>query len=165
VALDYHAVKFLIYCRKRGADFSAVATIGRQRLRVSTAELQEIFRSFGERISPEESDFLVREKDSFAERFLEHLGAREVHSFDYSSYEQATHTHDMNLPIADAYKCRYSLVLDGGSLEHIFNFPVAIRNCMEMVRAGGHFVALNPANNFLGAWLLSILSGPVLQGF
>jgi hypothetical protein len=35
-------------------------------------------------------------------------------------------------------------------MEHVFNFPVAIRNCLEMVKRGGHFFATTPANNYFG---------------
>ncbi len=39
---------------------------------------------------------------------------------------------------------------DGGTLEHVFNYPQAIRNCMEMVRVGGHFLQVTNANNYMG---------------
>lgn len=42
------------------------------------------------------------------------------------------------------------MVLDSGSLEHVFNFPTAIRNCMEMVSVGGHYLACTPANSCAG---------------
>ena len=35
-------------------------------------------------------------------------------------------------------------------MEHVFNFPIAIRNCMEMVSVGGHLMLITPANNFFG---------------
>jgi hypothetical protein len=41
-------------------------------------------------------------------------------------------------------------VIDGGSLEHVFNFPRAIASCMQMLRVGGHYFATTPANNFMG---------------
>ena len=47
-------------------------------------------------------------------------------------------------------KRRFTVVFDGGSLEHIFNFPVAIRNCMEMVQCNGHFIGIVPCNNYMG---------------
>ena len=47
-------------------------------------------------------------------------------------------------------KNKYTLVIDGGCLEHIFNFPVAIKNCMEMLQEGGHFIGITPANNLMG---------------
>ncbi len=56
----------------------------------------------------------------------------------------------MNQLISPEAKEQYSVVLDGGSLEHIFNFPVAIKNCMEMLEIGGHYLGITPANNFAG---------------
>jgi SAM-dependent methyltransferase len=56
----------------------------------------------------------------------------------------------MNLPITEDLRERFSVVLDSGSLEHVFNFPTAIKNCMEMVRPGGHFLGITPCNNFMG---------------
>jgi len=42
----------------------------------------------------------------------------------------------MSQPIDTIHKNKYDLVFDGGTLEHVFNFPVAIKNCMEMVKVG-----------------------------
>ena len=56
----------------------------------------------------------------------------------------------MNLPIPDELKSRFSVVIDGGTLEHVFNFPQALKNSMEMVAVGGHFLAVTPCNNYMG---------------
>ena len=49
-----------------------------------------------------------------------------------------------------ALRERFSVVIDGGLLEHVFDFPTAIRNCMRMVRQGGHLILNLPVNNFPG---------------
>ena len=74
----------------------------------------------------------------------------EIVSFDASDYESASVVHDFNLPIADEYKERFTTVLDGGTLEHVFNYPQALMNCMEMLHVGGHFLAITPGNNYMG---------------
>jgi hypothetical protein len=86
----------------------------------------------------------------YSENFFSFVGAKSIVSFDYSPYENPTYLHDMNDPTPEAFKESYTVLFDGGSLEHIFKFPMAIRNCMEMVRVGGHYLAITPANNFLG---------------
>ena len=58
--------------------------------------------------------------------------------------------HDLNEPIPSNLKGAFTCVFDGGCLEHIFNFPQAIKNCMEMVAVGGSFLAITPANSFCG---------------
>ena len=73
-----------------------------------------------------------------------------LHSVDYSPYEEASHIFDMNLPAPAEVTGVYRTVINGGSLEHVFNFPQAIANCMNMLAVGGHFIGLSPANNFFG---------------
>ena len=58
--------------------------------------------------------------------------------------------YDLNRPIGTELKQRFDLVYDGGTLEHVFNFPVALQNCMEMVREGGRFITHTCANNWCG---------------
>ena len=42
------------------------------------------------------------------------------------------------------------MVVDGGTLEHVFDYPTALRNAMRMVRVGGHLILNAPVNNFPG---------------
>ena len=57
---------------------------------------------------------------------------------------------DLNYPIPDNLKERFDTVFDGGTLEHIYNFPVAIENAKAMARIGGRVMMIAPANNFVG---------------
>jgi hypothetical protein len=150
MAFDRNGTRFLLYARHLGVDFSRMAVIGRQRLQVGVRELAGNLRLFDKRAGSDLASSLIRSGDGYSEEFLRHLGATDIHSFDCTAYEGATDVHDMNLPVAEVHRERYSLVLNGGSLEHVFNFPVAVRNCMEMVAVGGHFLTLGPANNWMG---------------
>lgn len=150
MGIDSNNSKALLYARKNGASFDKCAMIGRQMLNVNAPNLYKNLRQFGFDINEESAAKLLTSSNGYAEDFLRLLGAREIASFDASNYENATDVHDFNLPIAERCKNRFSLVFDGGTLEHIFNFPTAIRNCMEMVETGGHFLSVTPANNFFG---------------
>jgi SAM-dependent methyltransferase len=150
MGFDANGIRFLLYVKGLGVDFSKTATIGRQGLHISRRELGNYILGSGIAIDEGMMASMFGADPAYAERFLQVLGAREIDSFDCSSYESATIIHDMNLPAPENLKEQYSLVIDGGSLEHVFNYPTAIKNCLEFVRPGGHFVAINPANNFLG---------------
>ena len=150
MAIDTHTTRFLLYAKRLGVDFSRSAMIGRLCLTLTPSGLKRSLAEFGLSFDDEVVDRIFREGKGYAEGFLRYLGASYVHSFDRSDYEGATHLHDLNQPIPERHKERYSLVLDGGSLEHIFNFPMAIRNCLEMVEIGGYFLATSPMNNFVG---------------
>lgn len=150
MGLDPNGVRFLLYAQKIGADFESTAMIGRQSLDLTKVELGNIFRAFSLSVDKTAIESIFDENSGYAEKFLAHLGARNIHSFDFSPYEGASHLVDLNHPISSDLKNSYSVVLDGGSLEHVFNFPMAIKNCMEMLGVGGHYLGITPANNFMG---------------
>ncbi len=149
MGISKNGLRFLIIAKKTGVDFSKTAMIGRQTIRMPFAHFKAVINDEAS-INISESNLKHIYDHHYAEPLFELLGAREVHSFDFSDYEKATHTHDFNKPISDDFKNKYSLVIDGGSLEHIFNFPVAVQNCMEMVKVDGHFIGMTPSNNYLG---------------
>jgi hypothetical protein len=150
VGLTRHGVRFLLHCRSVGTDFSDAAMIGRQTLHLSMAELRASFARIGMKLSAEEADRLFTEDRHYAEPLFKRLGASSIESFDASPYEHATHVVDFNTPLAEKFTSRYSAVVDGGSLEHVFNYPQALKNAMEMVRPGGHLILITPTHSLSG---------------
>lgn len=150
MGFDVQAVRFLLSAHRSGVSFANTATMGRQELFIDPFLLQRILRSFGMARNDAEVRRILTEADGFAEPLLKVLGAEHICSIDASSYEGASVVHDMNLPIPDNLRGAYSVVIDAGTLEHIFDFPTAIKNCMEMVQEGGHLLLMAPANNFMG---------------
>jgi hypothetical protein len=146
VGLDSNGIKLMLYVRRLGVDFTNVVTIGRQGMHLSYKQVQRQLSKFG-LACPSEKTFGDL---TYCEPFFRFLGASAVESIDYSHYENATIIHDMNKPIEEGIKGRFSAVVDAGTLEHIFNCAVAIKNCMELVKVGGHFVGITPTNNFMG---------------
>ncbi len=150
MGLDVTGTQFILYAKTLGVDFTQTAMIGRQRMYLSPFDLKDSLATFGFSFNEMTIESILTKNNGYGEEFFGYLGAREVHSFDNSEYEGATHLHDLNTNIPEQYKQQYSVVFDGGSLEHVFNFPIAIKNCMEMVQVGGHYLGLTPANNFFG---------------
>jgi hypothetical protein len=150
MGIDRDYADFLLGARVGGADFRRTATLGRLNLFVDHRSLDAVFRAHGEPLADHDIRAVRTASGGYSESFLRRLGAQETISVDASGYEGASLVHDMNLPIGDELKGRFSAVIDGGTLEHIFNFPTAIRNCMEMLAVGGHFFSHTMANNFMG---------------
>jgi len=121
--------------------------IGRQHLYLSREEAASspTLRPFAETL-----ETLRNESGGYSEAFLRELGAREVASLDYSDYEGATLIHDLNQPVPREWEEQYDMILDGGSLEHVFQYPTALASGMRMVKKGGHFVTVTPSNSFSG---------------
>ncbi len=116
---------------------------------MSRAEIHRLFREFDIN-QYEHPNFLESGAPQYADAFWKLLGAVEAETMDVSDYEGATIVHDLNLPVPDRLKLRYDAVCDLGTLEHVFDFPTALENCLSMVRVGGHFLTFSVANNCFG---------------
>ncbi len=147
MGLDSDGTKFLFAAHAAGVSFRKTAMLGRQDFFPEIAQLQSLLDLRGAKLSAH--SFLAN-SEGYAEKWFEFLGADEVTAIDNSDYEGAGIVSDLNAPLDPNLKGRYTAVLDGGCLEHVFNFPQAIKNCMEMLEVGGHFIAISPANNFCG---------------
>jgi hypothetical protein len=139
--------KILFYSTTLGVSFDRTLTLGRQNLYASKNDIRHYLSRFM-------NDDLVAgdefKDNEYSEPLFKNLGANLIDSMDNSTYEGATVLHDLNEPIAEDMKNKYSAIVDGGTLEHVFNFPVAVKNCMQMLRVGGHFVGFTPANSQCG---------------
>lgn len=147
MGIDSAGAQFLVGGRSAGVDFSNTATLGRQAFNASGSGLEPVAQRLRVRGGAEE---LAARCGRSGDRFLEELGANTVTSFDLSDYEGASVTHDFNEAIPEEQHARFSAVVDGGTIEHVFNVGQALKNCMEMVRFGGHFLGIQAGNNFLG---------------
>jgi len=148
MGIDINAINRLLDLKKNNLNLDSIATIGRQDLCVKEPILNKILKNFD--FHPTLVDFISIYENKYVDNLLKFLGFERVDSFDYSGYEQASVVHDMNAPVPGDYKNKYSIVLDCGTLEHVFNFPCAIKNCMEMVKNDGFFISVTVCNNFSG---------------
>lgn len=146
MGIDIPSLQFLACAKSIGVDFSDTLMVGRQRMSAPTAAIASILSDI---VTPREQIPAILE-GQFAEPLLTLLGAEQVSSADASDWERATYIHDFNQPLPAYLANRFSIVLDGGTIEHVFNIPQAFKNCMEMVRIGGHFIQVNVANNYMG---------------
>jgi hypothetical protein len=152
--MDWNTLKFLLACRGSGVHFTQTLTMGRQTLIVDESSVRALFQQYGA-LRPELDAALesgARNADGlrYVDGLFKFLGAEEVTSIDASDYEGASVIHDLNVPLPAEHVGRYDFVFDGGTLEHIFHFPTALRSCMEAVKSGGHVLIHTPTNNWCG---------------
>jgi hypothetical protein len=147
MGVDACALRFLVLASQTGVSFERSLMLGRQNLHCA----------------PWETDLALRDLESagldaqrltadapYADGLFRALGASEVESMDASAYEEASIVHSLNEPIPETLAGSYSLVFDGGTLEHVFDVRTAWSNAMRLVAVGGHFVGVTTANNHLG---------------
>jgi len=80
-------------------------------------------------------------------RLLSLLGFSSVRVLDHSAYEGADILHDLNQPIPDELKGCFGVVLNGGTLEHIFHVPNVLANLHHLTRTGGRIIHIAPSSN------------------
>ena len=143
MGLDVDSVRFLLSAQQLGLQGKTICTLGRQSMFLSRRKFKAVLGEYGK-------DFPYPDKTVvYAEDYLVPLGFT-VDALDASNYEGADIVHDLNQPIPHHLRNRYDLVWDGGTLEHVFNFPVAMQNVMQMTKVGGHVFLETPANNLCG---------------
>ena len=148
MGLNLNEVKTLVDLHKKGVKFSSVVMLGHQNLLCEKEELKDLLTGAG--FAGPDFAPMLREDLTYIDPLLKFLGAETIDALDYSEYEGATIIQDLNAPLAPQWKERYDLVIDGGTIEHVFNVPEALRTCMELCRQGGYVFLTNPANNQCG---------------
>ncbi len=142
MGIERNAAALLLKARLGGAAFDSTLTLGRQNLYLEPREYARLLSRLGH-AAP---DALP----AYADDMLRALGASRVDAMDASAYEGATLIHDLNQPVPADWHGRYDLLLDAGTLEHVFDVRTAIMNVMAMIKPGGRFIAVSPANNWFG---------------
>lgn len=85
----------------------------------------------------------------YSETFFRRLGFAAVDSMDFSDYEGASLIQDLSAPLSPALEERFDVVYDGGTCEHVFELPTALRNIDRMLKPGGVLIGHSPANNWV----------------
>ena len=75
------------------------------------------------------------------------LGAERVFVADVSDYENADYLIDLNNEVAEMYYEKFDVILDSGTMEHIFDVPMALKNYVKMVKKWGRLMFILPCSN------------------
>jgi hypothetical protein len=149
MGFDLQTLRFVLDAKRSGVDFSRTAMLGRQTLAVPADDMSAEIERYG----LAHTASTVRDIYTafpYSEGLLRALGAEHVDAIDVSAYEGASIVLDMNRPAPESLHGRFTALVDGGTLEHIFDVPQAFRNVAALLRVGGHFVSVNGTNNFMG---------------
>lgn len=88
-----------------------------------------------------------------AQTFFDMLGLKELLSTDIEGADHAADQHqDLNDPLPDNLINRFNLVIDPGTLEHVFDMKTAFTNITRALRVGGNVVHFLPIYSFNGGY-------------
>jgi SAM-dependent methyltransferase len=135
VGLIYPTVRLLEHFSRRYGFAGDLLTIGWQEVYLTA---DQSLRTFGTDLE-RTSDGLVKDAALFRT-----LGFDTVASLDYPGTQDATIEHDLNAPLDPVHFGRYDVVLDVGTLEHVFDAATYMATMARLVRPGGQVLHLSP---------------------
>ena len=142
---------------KRRPFEGKIATLGDQDVWFSYEELVERAEQRDFNLSVPKSGVRLNDRQFYRERgfinqksLFEALGFDEVYSIDNSDFEGCAFVVDLNsTETPPELFNRFDLVLDGGTLEHVFHTSNALSRIHDMVKTGGRIVHINPTSNLM----------------
>ena len=78
------------------------------------------------------------------------LGFSDFKSMDYSDYQGAHIIFDLNsYELPKTLLEAFDVIIDGGTMEHIFYIPNVLNNIYRMLRVGGRIIHISPSSNYV----------------
>lgn len=121
-----------------------IATLGVQTVYMSPTDLTRQFDRFG--VKPAVP--MVAPLDD--KQMFRMMGFDSIETLDYSDFEGADHVVDLNHDgLPEDLRGKFDVVLDSGTLEHVFHVPNAMKNIISLVKVGGRIIFLSPSSNHM----------------
>lgn len=142
LSTNFAPIVFELLSRVERRD--AVLTLGRVTLEFDSKKANDMLEVAGfgrplEAGSPLDDQILFRA-----------MGFKAVESLDVSDFEGATKIFDLNTrPLPKALIGQFDMVIDAGTMEHVFRIDCGFANCREMLRPGGRLLSVSPMNNYV----------------
>ncbi len=158
-------LKLVLLLHKKRTFSGSVCVLGNQEIWANYADLKQCFEQLGvahrrpPAVTPHSSatfngNPVLRElaRDFVHARvFFDMLGMDEYVDMDKFDTDRPMILHDLNQPVAADLADRFGLVIDGGTVEHIFDVSAVLQNMVRMTRVGGqvmHIATFQPDHGF-----------------
>ncbi len=153
------ALRFLSIEHRRQSFEGKLLTLGRQCVYATFAQVQSLLFEEGIDPAPLPSgqelgtnipSWRGTSMEGFTSDvvFFKLLGLSDVQAMDCNDYEGAEIVADLNLPIPQELRSRFDVIVDGGTIEHVFDIRQCLMNIVAMLKPGGRIVHMCPSNNF-----------------
>lgn len=149
MGIDYVLFDRLVELSTRFRPEGRTLMLGRQSFGIQTKHRQ-LYEKTLQRYGIEGKRFDFLQDDGFAETLMAKLGFGQMETMDFSNYEGADVLHDLNKRPAKKLENKFDLIFDGGTVEHVFNVPMALEGLFRMLKPGGRLVSANGLNGWYG---------------
>lgn len=137
MGINLHAFRYLKKISQE-LNFKNTLTIGKQKISADKFLVNQIVK-----------DDTIKSK-YIDEYLIKHFGSNSVDVLDVNNYENANIIQDLNKDIPTNLEGKFDTIIDGGSLEHVFDVKTALNNLKKMCKINGVIIHISPTNNFCG---------------
>jgi hypothetical protein len=137
MGINLHAFNFIKKISKE-IEFKNTLTIGRLKITADKYAVNKIV-----------NDETIKSK-YIDEYLIKHFRSSNVDVLDFNDYEDANIIHNLNEVIPKNLENKYDTIIDGGSLEHIFDVKTSFNNLKKMCKVNGVIIHISPTNNHCG---------------
>lgn len=145
------AVHYLLKEAKKEPFTGRVLTLGVQQVILSEDELGKLADRVGYKLTPVTDETIAkfdRHHHLTDMYLLKSLGFDEVVRTDFSDFQGADFTMDMNQAETPAdHIGKYDVLIDGGTIEHVFHLPNSLMHIFRFLKVGGRVVHISPSSN------------------
>lgn len=156
------SLKHLILCKRKYGLKGPVMTLGNQDIYATANDMRRWLKDYGVSYKEPKTIHLTTSRDIpsihpeggafiHAKTFFEFLGIPTKAYFDIDKFDfdKPAILHDLQRPIPKKYHAFFNLIVDSGTLEHIFDIRSVMENIVRMTKVGGYVWLLHPSQNFL----------------
>jgi hypothetical protein len=147
------AIAYLMIEGKRREFSGSVLTLGVQNVFMTQDQFEKLAHSLSYNLNPAPTKLTklpLIEGQITCEYALLRLGFSDVVATDANDFEDADFLFDLNdEKVPDVHRGVYDLVIDSGTLEHVFHLPNALRNVVNFASDGGRVIHLSPSSNHI----------------
>lgn len=130
-------------------EINSLLMIGRQNINTTWEIFVPIMETFGWKYDKTLFNQINGSNPIDTYKFFKMFGVKEVHAIDYNEFDGADILLDLNADLPEELKGKYDMVLNGGTLEHVFDVAKAMKNISDIVKVGGIVVHILPAAGYV----------------
>lgn len=150
MGIDLQLARILLGARDLVAKDARIVMLGRLTLSVRAGRQARLLRRDLNALQLPSDVEEMRQSDGFSETFLDTVGYPGAETMDMSDYEGATILHDLGQPLPAKLRGKFGVIIDGGTTEHVFDFPQALDNMFHMLAPGGVLISMNGLTGWPG---------------
>ena len=160
MGIEYNIAQMVVHEHIRRPINGSVLLLGRQTMSFTPADAIDMIRSSGlsipERTIEIDHQTLRSVEGEFIrdDEFFRLLGVSDFRALDHSDFEGADLIHDLNEPVPEELCGIADFILDGSTLDNVWDPATAVRNVARMLKPHGRFISINMGSNHFTPYIV-----------